>query len=518
MLFKETLDTLPSNLYLAEQIQQGEQQCAKKLGIDMYQLMEKAGHAVFDCLLAHFANARQIVVIAGGGNNGGDAFVVARLAVQSGMPVTVYNDNPSTKLRGDAEIARQAYLATGGSLVPFEQLYDVEQPPDVVIDGLLGTGYKGSLRPNTADLIRQINRWAVPVIAIDLPSGLNADTGYVESECVVAAYTVTFIAMKLGLMTADGPDHVGKLIFAGLGLEAVFAARVPAVCSILAPNRVAKVLPRRVNSNKGTYGHVVCLGGDQGMAGAIFMAAKAALRSGAGKVSVFTHPDNVSLVNTFCPELMVFGFEPDASQQLLQNRIATSDCLILGPGLGQSDWSQMLFNLVTACQKQCHSTMVVDADGLNLLAQLFEANGFPTHDKQNWILTPHPLEAARLLSCSVQQINQQRLESVAKISERYGAICVLKGSGSLIGFDGVCRLNCSGNPGMASAGMGDVLTGVIAGIIVSRKEIQIDLQINVELAVFLHGLAGDYAAIDGEIGIIATDLIDSLPKAISDCQ
>ena len=518
MLFRETLTTLPPNLYLAEQIQQGELQCAQDLGIDMYQLMEKAGHAVFDCLLAHFSGAKNIVVLAGGGNNGGDAFVVARLAVQSNMPVAVFNDNPGRKLKGDAEIARQAYLGSGGKLLSFDHLVDLNEVPDVVIDGLLGTGFRGSLRAQMLDIIRLVNGWSAPIIAIDLPSGLDANTGFVESECAKATFTVTFIALKFGLMTGDGPDHVGQLIFAGLGLEAQFMSSISPVCRLLTPKTIVPIPARRLNSNKGTYGHVVCFGGDKGMAGAIFMAAKAALRTGAGKISVFTHPDNVILVNTLCPELMVFSFEPESSQHLVQNKIANCDCVVLGPGLGQSEWSHMLFNLVTACQKQSHNKMVIDADGLNLLAQYYETNGFPSHEHQNWVLTPHPLEAARLLSCSVLKINQQRLDSIEKISERYGAVCVLKGNGSLIHGDRENSLNCSGNPGMASAGMGDVLTGVIAGIIVSRRGLQISLQVNVELAVFLHGLAGDYAAIGGEIGIIATDLIDSLPRAIHDCH
>jgi len=517
MLFKDTLDTLPLNLYLAEQIQQGELACAQKLGVDMYQLMEKAGHAVFDCLLAHFSNAHQIVVLAGNGNNGGDAYVVGRLAKQSDMPVLVFCDNPSLKLKGDAEIARQSYLGSGGTLASFSEMKTLELSPDVVIDGLLGTGFKGGLRPSLADLIKYINNWHSPVISIDLPSGLNADSGFVDGECLHADYTVTFVALKLGLFSMHGPDCVGKLLFAGLGIDSEFSDSYKPVTRLLTKKSVDRLSQRPTNSNKGNFGHVVCFGGDKGMAGAIFLAAKAALRSGAGKVSVFTHPDNVVIITTLCPELMVFGFVQDDNQHLLQNKLTNSDCLILGPGLGKSDWGRALFAFVTACQKQSHNPLVLDADGLNLLSENFEMSGFPIHDKLNWVVTPHPLEAARLLSCSVLNINQYRLNSAKKISERYNSICVLKGSGTLIHSSGVCAINSSGNPGMASAGMGDVLAGVIAGIIASRKTNVNNLQLNVELAVFLHGLAGDYAAIDGEIGIIATDLIASLPKAINEC-
>lgn len=517
MIYKETIDTLPSNLYLAEQIKLGEIKCAAQQGIDMYQLMEAAGHAVFDCVLAKYANANHIVVLAGTGNNGGDAYVVARLINHSNMPVTVFSPKPQSKLKGDAEIARQSFLSNGGTIVALDQLPDffAKVQPSLLIDGLLGTGFDGKLRDNYRVALEFINTKSIPIIAIDLPSGLNSDTGHVVDFSLKATYTVTFIGLKIGLVTGDGPDYCGTLLFAGLGIEQCLNQSNTASAVWLKSPSQSKLQKRKYNSHKGSFGHVVCIGGAVGMPGAIFMAAKSALRTGAGKVTVITHPQNVTLVNGLAPELMVFSCDGEMDQSI-QDKISHADILVVGPGLSDTSWGETIFTQLVHFGLLAHAPTILDADALNLLSKHYDVL-IKSRNINQWVLTPHPLEAARLLDSSVADISKNRVVSAQKIADKYSAVVVLKGCGSIITDGTHVAINGSGNPGMATAGMGDVLAGVIAGVLTNCGKNEIDLQKTTEKAVFLHGLAGDITAKNGEIGIISTDVIDFMPKALDIC-
>lgn len=518
MLYRETLDTLPLNLYFAEQIKTGEAQSAKKLGIEMYQLMEKAGRAVFDCILANFSKATRICVLAGNGNNGGDAYVVARLALLSKLPVSLYCSDPNRSLKGDAETARQSFFTAGGKALHLSDLTKIAEPdqPSVVIDGLLGTGFSGVLREEIKQTVEIVNRWRAQVIAIDLPTGLNADTGKIEGLAIRANYTVTMVALKAGHFTADGPDVCGHLLFAGLGIDQTFERLTKPCAELSRFETVTKLSKRRYNSHKGSHGHVLCIGGNRGMAGAILLAGKAALRSGAGKVTVITHPDNVAIIAQAVPELMVFAYRQDNSD-ILNQKLPQADSVCFGPGLGQDDWAKTLYRHLLTEHSAVDLPLVIDADGLNLLAQ--QKGKLPKNLAQNpLVITPHPLEAAKLLGRPADWVNHQRYQAVQKLVEKFNAISVLKGTGSLVSGQTNTSVNCSGNPGMATAGMGDVLTGVVATFVANSQQSQSKLFENVKNAVFLHGLAGDYAAKNGEIGIIATDVIDCLPKAIAICS
>ncbi|MDO6721185.1 NAD(P)H-hydrate dehydratase [Psychrosphaera sp. 1_MG-2023] len=517
MIYKETIDTLPSNLYLAEQIKLGEIKCAEQQGIDMYQLMEAAGHAVFDCVLAKYSHANHIIVLAGTGNNGGDAYVVARLINHSNMPVTVFSPKPQSKLRGDAEIARQSFLSHGGTIVGLEKLPDLvdELHPSLLIDGLLGTGFDGALRDEYRVALEFISTLSLPIIAIDLPSGLNGDTGHVVDFAIKATYTVTFVGLKVGLVTGDGPDYCGTLLFSGLGIEQCLNHSNIATATWLKSPIQAQLQKRKFNSHKGSFGHVVCIGGAVGMPGAIFMAAKSALRSGAGKVTVITHPQNVTLINSLAPELMVFGSDGEMDQSI-KDRISHADILVVGPGLSVAPWGESVFTQLVADDLLAHIPTILDADALNLLCKHY----VPLVKNKNlnkWVLTPHPLEAARLLDISVLDVSKNRVAIARDIAHKFGAVVVLKGCGSII-TDGVnVAINGSGNPGMATAGMGDVLAGVIAGVMTNFDKNETALQKSTQKAVFLHGLAGDITAKNGEIGIISTDVIELMPQALDIC-
>lgn len=504
---------LPRNLYSAQQVKEGEVICARQAGFSMYQLMEKAGHAVFDVFLAHFSSLKKVAVVAGRGNNGGDAYVFARLAMLSNYEVSVYSFKPSAPLTGDAEIARQSLISQGGEILELQEA-NLSQA-DVIIDGLLGTGFSGDLKNQAKDAISKINEANAPVIAIDLPSGLQADTGVSATPCVKAQYTVTFIAPKIGLFVADGPDQTGHLVFSDLDVGHLFENQFTPEAQIFGLQEQAKISRRKRNTNKGKNGHVLCIGGNVGMPGAAFLAGKAALRAGVGKVSVICHQQNVTTVNVLCPELMVWGFELEQDTSVISQKLASVDAVLIGPGLGTDAWAKKLMKLVLACKNK---PLVMDADGLNLISHNEELKkAFLQYPSQK-VITPHPLEAARLLNNQVNNINQNRLAAARQIAEEYNSNVVLKGNNSLVVEAGHVSVNLTGNSGMASAGMGDVLAGIIAAFIANKENLQFKLNERVKLAVYLHGLAGDFAAKSGEIGIIASDVIEQLPLAIKSCS
>ena len=507
-------DILPCQLYSAQQVKSGELACAEITGTSMYQLMEQAGHAVFEAVLTHFNQVNRIVVLAGRGNNGGDAYVFARLALQAKCQVSVYSLQPDVPLQGDAEIARKAYINQGRSI---EDISQVDyQGAELIVDGLLGTGFTGAMREQMAKVIAKVNTVEAPVIAIDLPSGLNADTGIASEHCVEADYTVTFIAPKVGLMIADGPDYTGCVLFSGLSVGALFAQKYAPQAHIYGLPAQTRIKRRKRNTNKGRNGHILCIGGGEGMPGAIYLASKAALRSGAGKVSVICHPSNIGTVNTMCPELMVWGYRSEQSDALKQ-KVHSADVVVLGPGLGQSSWSESLVEHVFAVLQTKAKPLVIDADGLNLIAQNASLHQLFLRCHCPSVLTPHPLEAARLLQRTVTEVNQNRIESAVLLAQTTASQIVLKGNHSLVADGQQVSVNLTGNSGMASAGMGDVLTGIVAALLGNKENLQINLNERVKLAVYLHGLAGDFAAKSGEIGIIASDVIEQLPTAIQSC-
>jgi NAD(P)H-hydrate epimerase len=439
--------------------------------------------------------AHRVGIVCGPGNNGGDGYVLARLVHEAGMEVELMHVDQLDRLRGDAKTALEALPRPGSQLRPFHS--GTAGACEVLVDALLGTGLDRSVSGEYFEVIDQINGSGVPVLAIDIPSGLNADTGAVMGAAIQAQATMTFIGLKQGLFTGEGPQRCGAVHFDDLAVPAeIYAAVEPAAVRLELTDLKDLLAPRERTGHKGQYGHVLVIGGDAGYTGAARLAAEAAGRIGAGLISVATRAMHAAFLPLARPELMSCGVEsPQDLDPLLQRATA----IAIGPGLGQAAWGQALWNHVMAQDKP----LVVDADALNLLAE-------NPISRPNWVLTPHPGEAARLLGVSTAEVQADRFAAVANLQERYGGVVVLKGAGSLIqGPSGGTSVCTAGNPGMGSGGMGDVLTGVIAGLIAQG----LGPPEAARLGVCLHAEAGDHAARDeGERGLLAADLMPWLRR------
>lgn len=482
-------------LFHSSQIRDCERIAARDLGIPETELMMRAGQAAFQVLRQQFSPARKLAVFCGSGNNAGDGYVLARLAHDAGYTVTIHQYKAPEHL---PPAARAAALAV--AMLPCLAMEDaIDQDTDLIVDALLGTGLRGVVQEPVSSAIQAINASGIPVLSLDVPSGLHADTGQIPGACVRADVTITFIGCKTGMLTLDGPDCCGALFCDDLSLGACLSTIHPAA-RIIEAGGLAKRLPaRRRNCHKRDFGHVLIIGGDYGMAGSVFLAAQAALRTGAGMVSIATRSEHARQTPALLPEAMVHAI--DTAQDLLPLITSATHC-VLGPGLGVGAWGEDLFHQTMASQLP----MIIDASALRLLAK------FPQRD-DNWVLTPHPGEAASLLACSTQAVQQDRFHSASLLQAKFGGQVVLKGSGSLVCNDeGQLYVCDAGNPGMASAGMGDVLSGVIAGLAAQG----LSLADAACQGVWLHARAGDLAAeAQGERGLLATDLMPRLRQLVN---
>lgn len=489
--------SLPHSLYRSDQVRDGERKIAADLGVEMYSLMERAGQAAFNALQTHYPNAKSILVCCGSGNNGGDGYVIARLAIEAGLTVTLWSLAEPFKLQGDALTALQKFTAVGGVIhqgtTPCGEF-------DVIVDALFGTGLSREVSGKYLSAIEAINRTHCPVIAVDLPSGLDADTGRIWGDAVVADLTVSFVALKQGLFTGKARDCCGDILYDGLGIGEEFAAHIPGSAKLLDRQSAATLEPVRERSaHKGNVGRVLCIGGQRGMGGAIILCGQATLRVGAGLVAVLTDESHVPALLARQPELMTRWWQECEGLASLDTQLEWADVIAIGPGLGASNWARLLFAQAVASGKP----LVVDADALNLLADN------PTYC-DNWILTPHPGEAANLLRCRASEIEHDRFSAVKEIQKRFGGVVVLKGAGTIV-YDGTeSNIVAAGNPGMASGGMGDVLTGVIAGSLAQTRS----LTQAAAFGTYLHSFAADIAARQGERGLVASDLLPWLGKTI----
>lgn len=490
---------LPIALYTTAQVRALDRYAIETLGIPGYTLMKRAGEAALRFMRARWPTAYRIGIVCGGGNNGGDGYVLARFAQAAGLAVRVLAAVPAERLGGDARLAWQDLQSGNARVEPFapEALTDCE----VIVDALLGTGLKQDVRDETAALIRAINASGRPVLALDVPSGLDADTGKPLGVAVRADSTVTFVGVKRGLLLGDGPDFTGSLLFDDLGIDPPPLGEFDPPLTRVIDAEINVALPRRSRAaHKGDFGRVALVGGGIGMPGAPRLAGEAALRVGAGLVTVSTFPQNVAAISAGCPELICMPTE-DAST--LPQILERADLVAIGPGLGQGPWARVMYDAFLASAKPA----VLDADALNLLAA-----GAPPAGPRDWILTPHPGEAARLLGLTTDAIQRDRLGALTALVERYQCVVVLKGAGTLIGAPGRTTGICDrGNPGMASAGMGDVLTGTIAGIYAQCR----DLWMAARAGVQAHALAGDVAARAGKRGLLASDVIRELRACVN---
>lgn len=480
-------DKLP--VYTIEQIRELDRIAIQEQGIPGYELMQRAANALFAAIREHYPQTRSLCIVCGAGNNAGDGYVLARLAREARWVVWVLAVSAPNQLQNDAQTAYQDYLAAGGQVEAFTGKLP---SADLAVDALFGTGLTRPLHAEFAAAVEAMNAYPKPIIAVDIPSGLNGNTGQALGLAVKATLTVTFIGLKQGLLSGQARDYVGNLVLADLRLPSIILQTVATQTYTLSASLLAQLLPKRSRcAHKGKFGHVLLIGGQMGMAGAIRLAGEAALRTGSGLVTVGTDPSHAAWLNLTRPELMVTALQTNDLDPLLAGKTVVG----LGPGLGQTALAQVIWanTLKTALP------LVLDADALNLLAQT-------PQQRSNWILTPHPAEAARLLGCSTQEVEQDRFAAVRALQQQYGGVIVLKGAGSLIASDQHIAICLAGNPGMSTAGMGDVLTGIITSLVGQG----LSLWEAAGAGVLIHALAGDATAKQGERGMLAGDLINSL--------
>lgn len=491
---------LPLTIHSAAQVRAIDRYAIEQLKIPGYALMTNAGEAAYLTVRSCWPAAQRIVVLCGPGNNGGDGYVLARLALERGLEIKVIALADPVQLRGDAGQAWQDFVTAGGVACKWSD--DCLVDAEVVVDAIFGTGLSRPVEGEMAQRIHAINECHAPVLALDIPSGLNADTGAVLGTAVQAERTLTFVGLKLGFYLGDGPNCTGIVMFDALEVPPEAAASVGIAATRIGEDAVARLLPRRSRTaHKGQQGHVLVIGGGIGMAGAARLAGEAALRVGAGLVTVATRPENVAAIIADRPELICRGVLEAGEMEALLER---ADVLAIGPGLGQDPWAETMVNAAL----RSDIPAVLDADALNLLARA------PCVSKK-WILTPHPGEAGRLLGISALRVQGDRLGAAESIARRYGGVVVLKGAGTLVMREGALPVICDqGNPGMASPGMGDVLTGVISGIVAQTA----DLAGAAGAGVLVHAMAGDMAARRGERGLLATDLFTYLPTCVNPTQ
>jgi hydroxyethylthiazole kinase-like uncharacterized protein yjeF len=488
-------DVIP--LYSAAQVRELDRLAIAEAGIPGYMLMTRAAEACWAVLRSHWPDMRSVTVFCGAGNNGGDGFIIARLALQKHWQVQLYQLGDPARMHTDARQARAEFVSAGGQVHPYAPGAPIAG--EVIVDALLGTGVDRPLEGLWRAAIDTINTFAIPVLAVDIPSGLQADSGAVAGAAIRAQQTVTFIGRKTGLYTGAAADYCGDISFADLGVPADILRQVPAAATLVRrPDLGPLATPRLRSAHKGHFGHVLVIGGDHGMTGAARLAGEAALRSGAGRVSVATRPEHAALIAAACPELMCHGV---ASARQLGTLVRSADVLLIGPGLGRSAWARSLLSAVL----ETTQPRIIDADALNGLAG--DAVRF---DSQ--VLTPHPGEAARLLDQTVVDVQADRFAAVREISRQYGGVAVLKGAGTIIQPSaGIPRVCAAGNPGMATAGSGDVLAGVIAALVAQGMAVDAAAA----AGVCAHACAGDIAARNGERGLVARDIIAALPAVLN---
>ncbi|MEP7247556.1 MAG: NAD(P)H-hydrate dehydratase [Gammaproteobacteria bacterium] len=489
---------LPTVLYSAAQVRALDAYAIETLGVPGYTLMKRAGESALRFLRSRWPTAYRIVIVCGSGNNGGDGYVLARFAQAAGLTVSVLMATPRGELKGDARQAHDDFAASGGRMNPFSASLLGEG--EVIVDALLGTGLRNAVRDELVPVIQAINAAGRPVFVLDVPSGLDSDRGIALGEAVRADCTVTFVGLKTGLFIGDGPEYSGNIYCDDLEVTAPRSAQFTPRLERILDAEIIRALPRRARgAHKGDFGRVLIVGSGVGMPGAVRLAGEACLRVGAGLVTVAVAPDNVAAIASGRPELICQPLEEPGE---LGEAIERAGVIAIGPGLGRSAWARGALDAVLASDKP----LVVDADALNLIAEVAPV------PRDNWILTPHPGEAGRLLAVHTEDIQRDRLAALSQLVERYGGTVVLKGAGTLVGTAGLTPGVCErGNPGMASAGMGDVLTGAIAGILAQCK----DPRLAARVGVLVHAMAGDAVARTGERGLLASDVTRELRTCVN---
>jgi NAD(P)H-hydrate epimerase len=491
-----TKPQLPDALYDAAQVRNLDSRLIAA-GTAGFELMQRAAHATWRAIRRQWPDAGQITVLAGHGNNAGDGYLIAALAQRAGWQVSVFAVGDIAALTGDAEDAYKEAQGSGVDIQPWVQ----QSLHGIVLDALLGTGLSGDVREPYASVIKTINDSGLPVAAVDIPSGLSADTGRTLGVAVRADLTVTFIGLKIGLFTGDAADLVGDLVFDDLQADPGIVAQSPFSIKRLDTFNLPTLAPRPRTAHKGMFGRVLVIGGDHGFGGAALLSTESTLRSGAGMVTLATRPEHVPAALTRFPEVMSAGV---SSANQLMELIEAATVLVVGPGMGQKSWGRSLLSAAANADRP----QVWDADALNQLAECHVA--LP----EGCVITPHPGEAARLLGVSTKEIQADRPAAARALAQKYTAVCVLKGTGSLIANPaGELALCDHGHPAMATGGLGDVLAGVI-GALMAQKMSPYDAAC---LAVWLHAKAGEQVGKFGR-GLAAADLIPVIRTLLEEQQ
>ncbi|MBK4764768.1 MAG: bifunctional ADP-dependent NAD(P)H-hydrate dehydratase/NAD(P)H-hydrate epimerase [Pantoea sp. Brub] len=494
--FQKSKNNLPYSVWTVEQLKHLEYECTQSLGIDLYELMLRAGYVVYEHICMHWPDANNWLILCGHGNNGGDGYIVARLAKLSGKRVTLIACNDNKTLSILAKKASNSWLEVNGVINPSDMIWP--KKIDIIIDALLGTGNK--LRPlqqSYLKLIKLANINTAPIVSIDIPSGLLANNGNTTGETIYATHTLSLITLKPGQLIGRAKEFIGKLYCNDLGLSSFLSTKKPPIYRFDASCLINWLQPRNPISHKGNHGRILVIGGNVGTVGAVYMAGEAALRSGSGLVKILIHPNNVvSTVNTR-PELMVKVL----SIKSIDYELDWADVVIIGPGLGLDEWSKKIIQMISSSNKP----MLWDADALNLLA-------INENKNNNRIITPHLKEASRLLNINIEEITNNLLLAANNLVKKYGGIVVLKSAVTIItnGKDIACI--DVGNAGMASGGMGDVLSGIIASFVGQNLTL-----FNAAAAgCVVHGAAADEIALKyGERGMLAMDLMKFLWKYVN---
>ena len=482
-------------LFDAKTVGELDQLACQKGNISPFELMSRAGDGAFAELLENFGRPDCIHVFCGAGNNGGDGYIIASLAAHEKISVRVYELGNPARMSDETKLARQQCVDANIIFESFDSSCNLSE--GIIVDSLIGTGFKGVLRDEFAIAIECINSSLLPVLAVDIPSGLASDTGAVQEVAVKADITVTFVAPKQGLFTGRGTALCGDIVYDSLDIPAdILQQRLPSA-ELMSVDDLLEYLPEpEADVHKSQRGHCMVIGGDHGTGGASLLAAQSCLQVGAGVVSHATRPEHVSASLVRQPEIMACGV---VSGQELEPLLDRPTVLVVGPGLGRSSWSEQILQKAMSMDVP----MVVDADALNIIA---DGRVVTNIANRSWVMTPHPGEAARLLGVSVTEIETDRFAAVRKLQQKYNAVILLKGAGTLIYGDQTRPIQVCpyGNPAMATAGMGDILSGVIGGLIAQGM----DLFTATELACCLHSKAADMAVDKlGHRGLVASDVL-----------
>ena len=491
------MSEFPDKIYSVAAVREIDRAAIEDAGIPGYELMTRAASAALRAIRERYPAAQRLQVVCGAGNNAGDGYALARLAALDGLAVAVVAVADPEQLNGDAATAYADFVAGTGTASAWAG--ELDASADIIVDALLGSGLQRDVSGDFADAVAAINRHNGRVIALDIPTGLHGDSGLVMGAAVQADMTVTFVGLKAGLFRGAGPDLCGDIEFAGLGIDDHIRAAIAPEFRRLTRETIRLALPRRArNAHKGDFGHVLVVGGGAGMPGAIRLCGEAALRSGAGLVTIATDPAHAAMIVATRPELMAHAVSNASELEPLLDRASV---IAFGPGLGRSAWAAELFARLADDTRPS----VWDADALNWLAE-------KPNVAECRVITPHPGEAATLLGTSTSEIQNDRLSALRAIQRRYGGVAVLKGSGTLISSQTGPPWFCtSGNPGMAAPGMGDVLTGIIAALLAQGLGVEDAAAVGVEV----HARAGDHAAETGERGLLASDLLSELRGVIN---